>query len=116
MAGSGAGCPRRGLRAGAGVGGGHGVVHARRRTSRLPGAARRARGPRRGAAGRGPAPSAARSPAGGAPRRRRGPPGVAGRAVGGLLVVAVLAAAVWLRPYAAEPVAVAAATPSATVD
>jgi pimeloyl-ACP methyl ester carboxylesterase len=32
------------------------------------------------------------------------------------VVVAVLAAAVWLRPHAADPVAVAAAAPSATVD
>lgn len=39
-----------------------------------------------------------------------------GRVVGGLLVVAVLAAAVWLRPYAAEPVAVAATVPSPSVD
>jgi hypothetical protein len=49
-------------------------------------------------------------------RRPRGAPRVVGRAVGGLLVVLVLAATVWLRPYAAEPVAVAAAAPSATVD
>jgi len=51
--------------------------------------------------------------------RRRRPVSVlrlVARAVAAVLVVAVLAAAVWLRPYAAEPVAVAAAAASSTVD
>jgi hypothetical protein len=38
------------------------------------------------------------------------------RAAAGLVVVALLAVAAWLRPYAAEPVAVAATAPSAAVD
>jgi Alpha/beta hydrolase family len=48
--------------------------------------------------------------------RRGGAWRIAGRVAAALLLVAVLAATVWLRPYPADGVAVAAATPSATVD
>jgi pimeloyl-ACP methyl ester carboxylesterase len=48
--------------------------------------------------------------------RRRGTWRTAGRVVGGLLVVAVLAVAVWLRPYAADAVAVEASVSSPTVE
>ncbi len=39
-----------------------------------------------------------------------------GRALGAVVLLIVLAATVWLRPYAADPVAVAATVPSAGVD
>ena len=47
--------------------------------------------------------------------RRRGGVRTAGRALAAAVLGAVLAAVVWLRPYAAEDVAVAAAVPSASV-
>lgn len=48
--------------------------------------------------------------------RRTGALRTAGRVAAALALVAVLAAAVWLRPYPADDVAVAAAQPSPTVD
>lgn len=51
-------------------------------------------------------------------RRRRagGALRVTGRVTGAVVLVLVLAAAVWLRPYAADPVVLAATVPSADVD
>jgi Alpha/beta hydrolase family len=48
--------------------------------------------------------------------RRGGAWRTTGRAVAALLLVAVLAGTAWLRPYPADGVAVAAASPSAAVD
>ena len=47
--------------------------------------------------------------------RPASPARTAGRVAGAIMVVAVLAATLWLRPYAADDVAVAAANPSSTV-
>ena len=48
--------------------------------------------------------------------RRGGALRTVGRVAGAVVLVAVLAAVIWLRPYPADGVAVAAATPSPTVE